>query len=156
MSWDEKALLKAAIHVRNEIEDFVFGQDRFNFDPENLQGACAIASYTLHRTLNNLHIPNRFVMGWFRDKWSNDENHCWLEVGEHIVDITATQFGISDKVYVTKPGFPYIVSCYDDIALNKLRLFWVSQGPTKYKNVLHRIANITVKEVQNYSRSGIL
>ncbi len=43
--------------------------------------------------------------------WYHGSNHCWVAVDGHVVDITATQFGHFDTVYVTpigaNPGYEF-------------------------------------------------
>ena len=90
-----KAMEKASL----SINDIVRG------DRETLECYCAIASETLKKVLKNNGIKSKMVVGYFslKEKMNNDteSNHCWVEAGEWMIDITATQFhGISQKVII--------------------------------------------------------
>ncbi len=61
----------------------------------DLSGACGYASYGLHKVLPE----SELVMGIYKG-----ETHAWVELGDKIIDITATQFDIRDKVYIVKKG----------------------------------------------------
>ncbi len=73
------------------------------FDPQHLpydcslEGYCANASLFLRKHLSNHGIHSKFVTGQYR---GND--HSWLEAGNHIVDVTAKQFGNPD-VHIIGP-----------------------------------------------------
>lgn len=60
---------------------------------DDLEGCCAIASYALTKV-----VPGaKFVVGCYVTKGKIDNrpipmDHCWVQAGNEIVDITATQF----------------------------------------------------------------
>lgn len=64
-----------------------------DFTPD-LMCACAISSYTLCRALARHDIEATFVMGemWSGPKGRSYGEHCWVQVGDTIVDLTARQF----------------------------------------------------------------
>lgn len=142
-------IIQTAYLVRDQIEDMIPALPKFLFAPDDLQGACGIASYTLHRCYNRLRISNKFHMGWYEDRWGN-ENHCWVSLADDmIVDITATQFNIKNRVHVAQSGLPYMPSLEGEPALAKLRKYWGGQAPHHYKDLLGHIENTTVQTVQN-------
>jgi len=55
----------------------------------DLNGACAIASYFLHYKLHSLKVKSKFIQGEYEGL-----AHCWVEIGNAIVDITAVQFSV--------------------------------------------------------------
>lgn len=63
------------------------------FDPD-LGGACGIASHHLMQLAKANGIQVHLCYGTF-----NNNFHFWVEYGNKIIDITATQFGINKKVY---------------------------------------------------------
>src|ERR1035437_7615691 len=76
-----------AIFIRQAVKEMTYGNDEIK---DNMQGACAIASYTLWLAYNSVGIKSILA---------NKEDHCWIELlGQWpwsesiIVDITATQF----------------------------------------------------------------
>jgi len=72
---------------------------------DDLCRACAILSWALVRALKRCGYPAKFVVGLYDNGiYFGDENHCWVKVCNFYVDITATQFGISKNVYITKIG----------------------------------------------------
>ena len=59
----------------------------------SLCGLCAKASSYLHRLLTPTLFPAKLVI---------NDKHCFVKVEKFVVDITATQFGIVDKVYIVE------------------------------------------------------
>lgn len=77
--------------------------ERLGVEPD-LGGACAFASVLFLRSFALYRRRNRerrdlppirplLVCGWFRDSARSSTQHCWVEIGDIIVDLTATQFG---------------------------------------------------------------
>lgn len=72
----------------------------------NLSGACLMASYMLRHALAKHGISAQLVHGKCVGNY-----HWWLVINDHIVDITATQFGIKNKVFITpKTNTGYVQS----------------------------------------------
>jgi len=86
-------------HIRIKTERLVAreesGFDEFDMD---LGCLCAICSTALKSIFNIHGYDAEVYIGWFR----GDSNHCWVEDGEHIWDVTATQFGIKRKTVCLK------------------------------------------------------
>lgn len=93
---------------------------------EDLNGACAIASYSLYEFLKNNNLNSKFVLGTY-----NDIKHCWVELDKQIIDLTATQFGSIHKVYTPLKDSNYYPQFYNKFALNIVR-GWGDQSPFKY------------------------
>lgn len=72
---------------------------RFESD---LFGCCAIASGRLHKRLIEEGY-NPIIVQTSHPK-DNDCSHCYVVVGEYVVDITATQFGENESVCLFKFG----------------------------------------------------
>ncbi len=72
----------------------------------NLAGECGNASSTLKRILAQFGIQSSLYAGqYFYKKNLNaggGHGHCWLRFGNTIIDVTATQFDQTDKVFVQK------------------------------------------------------
>ncbi len=93
-------IINIAIQVRRAVE--VFAKTDKNHDvggnPENLCCYCAIASYALMTALKKQGIKCRLISGFFDETGEYEEyeeksiNHCWVEVNNKILDITASQF----------------------------------------------------------------
>lgn len=64
---------------------------------ENLWSACGIASYYLMMMAKKRGIYVTFCYGNFDKKFS----HCWISYNGLVYDITATQFKVKEKVYIT-------------------------------------------------------
>jgi hypothetical protein len=111
----EEARLKMEVFALSTISS------RFMVHGDNaeLECGCHIASSLLKHLLKQAGIPCKMVSGCYgkalyckKDPW---ENHCWIVVGRHIIDITATQFGIPFKVHITSVSNPcYNPMFYDD------------------------------------------
>ena len=85
-----------------------------------LQGYCARASYELYHCLQLADRVGDFVLGTYEDK-----PHCWVEIGDEIVDLTATQFCIVDAVYITNVSNPkYKKQCINNDALLLIQSTW--------------------------------
>jgi len=65
---------------------------------EDLAGACGDASLALAFLLQKEGFPAEFVQG--RHKQCG--GHCWVELYDHIIDITATQFPLSRKIRIIR------------------------------------------------------
>lgn len=151
----ELIIVRAAELVREKIEELVVTLSPLNFNAETLQGACGISSRVLHRVLRRLGVQNDFVMGVYVDAWQEEgkDNHCWVEIPrlDVIVDVTATQFGILDKIYVTEPKFPYIETCRNATATRRLAR-WGGQSHVWYEGRLKRIEDYVAYTCQRERR----
>ena len=81
-----------AEEVREKCLDFALSDDSIGYDfhgQENLDMMCAVASAVLFREFCRKGIGKkpRIVEGEY---WKED--HCWVEVDDYVVDITASQF----------------------------------------------------------------
>lgn len=157
---DYKFLKKLGSHIRIQIEEWT--KENLDVDPENLQGGCAIASYVLYKALIKLGCKPKFVMAD-----SGFGSHCWIELEDMVIDLTATQFntkytkslGLSDcqKVLIIKKNsylnkIPQLKD-YKDICYNKKAIEstkdWEQQSPLVYTKELKKfIRNINA---ENYS-----
>ena len=147
-------VLEAARLVRHRISTLaptLF--DPCEIDPDTLQGACGIASYTLARVLRQVGVKCELSMGYF---WSSKERcrgqHCWVTVEslDMIVDITATQFDIPSEVHVTvSDDVRYHTSLRNRQAVKDLKT-WETQSHLLYKDVLDRlVSDATVQLFQS-------
>lgn len=124
---NEKLVRSIAKKVRKQCESFAFSKASEGYDFSyrgDLECMCAVASYALMTALQKKKIPCKMISGT-----CYYDNHCWVEVYNHIVDITATQFGINKRVYISKDKSNYaaesdVKSCHS--------LGWgKSQNPTR-------------------------
>lgn len=106
-----KRLEKESLRVFNQVRKFR-KLYRKNF-PSNLAGMCAIGSVALFKHLVcNLKFKNvKFVAAESGCGFS----HCWLKVEDHVIDVTATQFGYKSVVIAKESELPYLER-YDDRA----------------------------------------
>jgi hypothetical protein len=93
---------------------------------ENLNGACAIASFALYEFLQKQSLKCKFILGKYIDN-----THCWVELENQIIDLTATQFGSEHKVYTPIKDDNYCPQYYNKFALNIVR-GWSYHSPYKY------------------------
>lgn len=97
--------------------------------------ACAVCSYTLTKVLKAEGFNAKFVIGEYVGL-----PHAFVVVDNHIVDITATQFGL-DRVNVEDyPSNNYVVKykLYSD--LKKELSYWTKdQVPFTYKKEIDKI-----------------
>lgn len=74
---------------------------------DNLQGMCGISSYSLYKALMEINIPATLQLGVHK---SYGTAHCWVET-DKVIDITATQFGRPEAVYITAPDKAELCLC---------------------------------------------
>ena len=87
-------LVKLAKIVRGHLENILI--DNYNYN-NNLNGACGIASYYLMMVAKKQDIYVTLCYGYFDNYFS----HWWITYCENTYDLTATQFDVKDKVYIT-------------------------------------------------------
>lgn len=117
--------------VRKAVEKLAKSDNYYSFD-KNLKCACALASYFLSKELNKNKIKSKVVWGNFI-KGKKNYSHCWVVVKNQIVDITATQFGIKHKVYITDiDSEQYYPVLEGKIAVKSLKDWNPEQNPFNY------------------------
>ena len=107
---NEKLVRSIAEKVRKQCETFAFSKAAGGYDFNrhyDLACMCAVASHALLTALKKKKIPCKMIRGEY-----DLDGHCWLVVHDHIVDITATQFGIKEEVYVAKDNEMYVAEAY--------------------------------------------
>lgn len=92
-------LFSVASEVRQEVEILAV-QKGF---PKNLIGACAHGAVLLHKALKKV---------GFQSKIKYNRGHCFVVVGDYIVDVTASQFGESNVVVLNTKEIPYCLPRY--------------------------------------------
>ena len=67
-----------------------------------LSGLCCTASFALYKTFRHFGYASYVVGGSYRHLTSYTAfvSHYWLVSGYNIIDITATQFGVRNKVLI--------------------------------------------------------
>ena len=109
--------------------------------PHNLMGYCGVAARYIELLANKQNIHPIFVCGYFNsyyrtlDKYNNISGHCWIELDDYIVDITATQFkkastkinrDFGKKVYVSTANNPhYTMYAIGNTAKNIVKAWYV-------------------------------
>lgn len=127
-------IIELAYKVRRAVKRWT--RDNCEVDPEDLCGACAIASYTLYKALQNKGYRPTLVCAV-----NGFEGHCWVELRGHIIDVTATQFDpelpLVHVVPVNEQEFDFT-----DLYLNKQALketsSWRAQSPLRYEPQIRR------------------
>ena len=120
--------------VRKSCEKFANSDASKDYDFHNsncLSCMCAVASFTLATALRQNGIQCDVVKGYFYDNGDEIQgDHCWVEIGPDIVDITVTQFYPNwQKVYITQKGSR---NYRDGVVKNDYQHFksWLCQNPT--------------------------
>jgi len=97
---NEDIILSVAREVRAKCVKFALSDKARNYDfhtRSDLECMCAVASHALVMALKKKGCHGHIVCGDF-----NGNDHCWVDIYGHVVDITASQFGFPDIVIVTK------------------------------------------------------
>ena len=84
--------------IRSAMEEFAVSDGNpGDILPGDLSCGCAVASYFYARELRRrLRIYANFIA---------TQNHCFVEFNRYIYDLTATQFGRTERVYVIKKPY---------------------------------------------------
>ncbi len=146
-------ILQIANAVRLEIEKWTRQkhEDYLHFDISevNLAGACGISSWILNKILKKNKIHSELTLGWYLSD-SDPIGHCWVELVKEskIVDITATQFGIKEKVFVSSPKHHRYHLCKQGKSAEfYISEYWGTQSPRTYEKELRDIYRKVIKDV---------
>ena len=153
-------VMQTATAVRREIQRWAdaLGDD-YSIDPTTLRGACGIGSHLLLQALEERGILKAtFVMGRYyrngyedRSEWEDATlpNHCWLVIGDTIIDITATQFEEEEElVYVTTTSDDRYKGLHEgEDAVAILLNAWDDQSPSHYPTAMPLILTQALQEV---------
>lgn len=139
-----KEIIKISQVVRNICEQFAFSKNAKDFDfykRKDLSCMCAIASMALAKVLRKFKIKANVVDGSFiYDQSNHTFGHCWVECGNHIIDITATQFKIYQDIFIThkRNNLNYIKG------IIKNKIIYFSDWPNTQQpndNIVRRLVN---------------
>lgn len=126
---------RIAKEVRNNAVS-VLTKPKYGFR-EDLHGACGICSMALKESIEKI-IPEAkpiVVHGLFRKiNW-----HCWVEINGSIIDVTATQFGVKEKVLITESQDERY---NPNVLVHNFEHFHDWQQP--YKPTPHKVKRITI------------
>lgn len=123
-------LRKLAEKARDDLEAYC------GMGNPNLHGVCGTASVHLMRLARREGIRVKLCYGLFQKKhW---QSHCWIEYDGKCYDITATQFGIWDTVYISNPKNHQIYEKHSTLK-EAMRLIdgW-NRYPKKLRNLTSR------------------
>ncbi|MCZ2222509.1 MAG: hypothetical protein LC122_02650 [Chitinophagales bacterium] len=76
---------------------------------DNLGGACVIGSAFMVKALQKINLNPIFNWGSFHSQ-NRHYGHCWVNLNNHIIDVTATQFAELENikvVYINKHNWLY-------------------------------------------------
>ena len=133
--------IEIARKVRKACEHFASHTTDYDYSGnKDLSCMCGVASWTLARILRNNGIRARVIYGRF-DPDGFCDCHCWVRACNRIIDITATQFKVKRKVFVSKVSSrKYEKKRFiDDVNFFS---FWGSQKPSDkvVNNILSKVA----------------
>ena len=138
-----KRLFKIAKKARALTEKFAKKHPDIGY-PEDLSCYCAIGSRILHLLAEKNGYELEFIQGYFGDVFDSDRkltsssiNHCWLEYKGHVVDITATQFGIQAPVHVVSRR--NTDQYHPVLNHTKFDANWDDQSPTRYTRKIKKL-----------------
>lgn len=125
----QEKIYVAAEATRTELEKFA-AKNKHIGNPTTLMCFCAIGSYTLWNVYKKLDIKNtKFVAGEYVDHGNDYNHHCWNEVDDQIIDITATQFKhIYYRVFIPEPNYAKNIYLKDKFHyVNGAATRWINQ-----------------------------
>jgi hypothetical protein len=119
----KRSLILAEI-IRNASEKYYTEIDCYSVrsgeNIKTLRGLCGIASYALYQALIKEGFRPEFKMA---DLPTTIGKHCWVELNGKVIDVTATQFGVPDRVFITRP------------TNRALTYFYESRSPFSYRDM---------------------
>jgi hypothetical protein len=122
---------------------------------DGMAGYCGLGAVLLYRVAAIHNIKTDFVLGTFKTptRKRKTSGHCWVEFGDHIIDVTASQFGMKPRVYVSDIGDDrYYFIAKNDNAIVAIENNWPDdQKPSMYANDVVLIAK-TIEEVVDKMR----
>jgi len=144
---DELKLI--AIASREAMEGFAKEYHIAGGDPKDLLGYCAISSYLLCLVARKFGYRLTLVEGVAFDEYDSDYiNHCWVQYKKIIIDITATQFGCSNKVHITNTfDKDYNAVTRATKTRKNLRHYWHNQSPYEYIKELQSLADEVANKI---------
>lgn len=138
---NNNSILNLGKFIRSQVE--IWTKDNPDIDQYDLGGACAIASYTLYRCLIKLGYEPKLIMAD-----SSCGCHCWVELNNYIIDLTATQFNIAlPKVLIVSkfhykkliPELKNYKTLLNDKNAVKFIKTWNQQSPIIYSSKIKRL-----------------
>jgi hypothetical protein len=107
-------------------------------DNPDLENMCGQASYLLYAWLKKEGIKSSMLYGDYES-----DSHAWNRVGDYYVDVTATQFGCRNRVYVRSSNCEeYVVDKEISERGTKQKLEFVSSVE---RNALDRLLESVLK-----------
>ena len=91
-------IINISEQVRKACEKFAMSKEAIEYDfynDEELGSMCAVASTALRDVLKRRRFNPVLMQGEFGDGME----HCWVQVKDKIIDVTATQFNTKDHKY---------------------------------------------------------
>lgn len=143
---DDK-IIELSLKVRDEIEKFAI-KNKSVGNPVTLRCYCAIASYSLNKTFKKFKLDSHFITGFYYDLTDNSKScHCWVELNDSIIDITATQFNIKNRVHVVSAKTEdYIEDLRNRQATRYINENWIPNQTVKHNlNEIKEIVNASSK-----------
>jgi hypothetical protein len=130
-----------AIEARAKCEKFAMSEEAKGYDfggCGRLSSMCAVASFVLKEMLKIHKIKSKVAQGYFVEEFNT---HCWIEVGNNIIDITATQFGKYPEVVLTNYGHKWYNKEQDIKSSNDLKRQGWGKRQCPTQNLVRRILN---------------
>jgi hypothetical protein len=113
-------------------------------------GLCAISSFTLTRVLKDLGFKSSLVVG----KFDSVDDHCWVEYGGKIIDLTCKQFG-GPKILITNEEkwlHMYVEFSRGAAALREIKRNWPrEQRPDIWKIRLDKVIGRSISSFREVS-----
>jgi len=106
------------------------------WDAKDMGCGCALASVALMRLLDAAGIECTLLLGEFKGM-----THCWIQVEDTYIDITATQFGDFERVHVEISGSSkhYTTHAAGEGALLDLAA-WAEQAPVNQPIIMRHLS----------------
>lgn len=121
-----------ASKVRKAVKKWVYLNPAISH--KRLAGACGIASYTLYRALKRKGYSP--ILACWVSKFGG---HAWVELGNIVIDVTATQFGRYPAVHIVgRNQYDVIEKREGEIVYNRKAVrcisTWHQQNHTQYQS----------------------
>jgi len=77
-------------------------------------------------------------------------NHCWTIFDNKIIDLTATQFNVKNKIHIVSiKNKEYTEVSRGKTAIKNVKEYWCDQSPHNYRNELNKRKRKIIKIIQS-------
>jgi len=145
--------------ITRELMEVFARSDESQYNNDDLSCLCGVSSWFNKVLASRLGFSLQCVQGvYVYDGYTiyDNPNHCWNVYRGTIIDVTATQFGVRNKVHITSVGDSVYGEHYRMEDYNKFFKKWPTcQTPSDYSDSLEEYLDAgVIKYMSRLSRAA--